>query len=327
VIAGTRSSTLAVGGNDSASSKGAGDSGRLCILIPTTDRHVWLARFTAARIRRLWRNPPPIRFCGVSGADDECWLPLRNDPADWIGIAASAVEDLKDNFDRAYLVLDDHPPLWRCHEVHLNHTLPRLLGELEATYIGLNGWGPGRRGRRPNGEILDKKHFRLERVSDDFRWKYSLHPGLWDLAGLAAVLEISGRDRAPQKRTAWYFERTAGKLNEQLPLGLRGGAYRVCGGAMTRGVLRLPVDRFIAVLLTSCSAITGRLAPMGRWSRLERLQEAFDQYYEGPYPLFWSGVLQKGALNSRFFTYLACHAMVGYRRELLRAYREQAPSW
>lgn len=296
---------------------------RLCILIPTTRRYRWMAEFTCDRIHKYWRFAPPIYFCGVGDQPGEAWLPLENDPRDWIGIVDSAAGALAQQFDSVYLILDDHPPVWRCHERHLNHTLPRLLHELDAAYIGLNGWGPGRVGRTPLGEVLDERHYRLERVRADFRWKYSLHPGLWNLSRLRQLLNHCGARRNPEERTVWYFERQAGAVDSGLPAGLAGGAYRICGRLMSRSTLRYRMERLATVLIRLCGVVASsvRLHPVSRF--LHCMRTAMEHYYEGPYPLLWSGVLRKGSINPHFLLYLACHGKLRYRSQLLKAHECQ----
>ncbi|MCG6872121.1 MAG: hypothetical protein LJE84_07500 [Gammaproteobacteria bacterium] len=262
------------------------ESGRTCILVSASEPTVWLARFTAERIAQCWSAHPPLFFCGSQNTPDERWL-RRGDPhEDWIGILRSAVSELgRRGYTRMYLVLDDHPPLFRCHAGHLNETLPHYLDELDAVYIGLNGWGQG---REPCGRVL-ANHHRVENVAADFRWKFSLHPGLWNLAALSRLLDWMLETLPPERRSAWVFERFGG--GEQLPDEDRWQhrCYRVSGIDMTASAARRVVRNVEWVAWRGLNAVAER-GPRGLRRRIDFLR----RYYEGPYPLFWSGLMQKG---------------------------------
>ena len=109
--------------------------GDLCILIPTFEKYRAVAEFTRGKLDRHWPGHPPVFLCGLPG-DDPAFLPLRDDPADWMQLVRSAAADLQARgFRRCYLVLDDHPPMDDCHVTHLNHTLPRFMEDLGASFI------------------------------------------------------------------------------------------------------------------------------------------------------------------------------------------------
>lgn len=293
----------------------------LCILIPTFDRYRAVAEFTRTKLDQHWPGHPPIFFCGLSGpAQSPSFLELRDDPADWMALVRSAVVDLQGRgFRQCYLVLDDHPPMDRCHVAHLNETLPRLMSELGASFINLHGWGQS---RPPQGTALGARYFRLEQPAREYLWKFALHPGLWDLEALAMILEVLLRNSDPSERTCWKFERRAGAADFELPTRWRETAYRVCGTAMTARPARhlhafgRRVELFAFDVLRFFLRI---FAGQPARDRFDARYLGVYHFYDGPYPLFWSGVMKKGRLNDDLLFFLRWHRRRKQLDELHRA--------
>lgn len=288
------------------------------ILMSSCDRYERIAQLTTTLISRFWDPHPPIALCGLS-RPAEGRLALKSDPADWMSVARDAVDDLlAAGAHCCYVVLDDHPPLARCHVAHLNHTLPRLMGELDAACISMNGWGPGREGRRPAGERLDGNRYHIERLPRDYRWSFTLHPGLWNLEALRALLTVLIDSLPAEQRSPWRFERESVRVAESLPAKTARDSYRVCGRDMTASRARWVMHL----------AALGGLRAMRRATRVTggSLHKAFDrrvellgQYYEGPYPLYWSGAVQAGRPNHALLEFLSMIGRRGLARELLAA--------
>lgn len=278
----------------------------LCILIPTFERYRTVAQFTRAKLDEHWPGHPPIFFCGLSGpAGDETFLPLRDDPADWMALVRTAVSDLQARgFRQCYLILDDHPPLDRCHARHLQETLPRLMDRLNASFINLLGWGQ----HRPRqGQILGAEDSHIEKPAREYPWKFALHPGLWDLRAFSDILDVLLKNSDLRERTCWKFERRAGMEDFPLPEQWRDTAYRVCGRAMSAR----PGHPFRAWQRRAELAGFDLLRFFIRVLRGPQARERFDarylgvyHFYEGPYPLFWSGLMKKGRLNSDLVFFL-----------------------
>jgi hypothetical protein len=280
------------------------NSSKTCILIPTFADYIAVAAVTRSLLSRYWPQHPAAFFAGLpeSLSPGPC-LPLRSDVKDWCSIVADACDDLAEmGYTDVYLILDDHPPLNPCHDQHLNATLPQCRRELNATYIGLNGWGYGRSGRRANGAIYPRKYWRMERVDGAFAWRFSLHPGLWSLRRLGALARAVETQNPPGRRTAWNFERMANNNDLPVDFDCANTCYRVCGYRMTASRVRYLIYRaaYLSLLL---------------YRRLESLSagpadddvliNALGYYYEGPYPLFWSGLIVQGRLNPTLLRYVA----------------------
>lgn len=287
------------------------------ILVPSCDRYEQVATLTTRLISRFWDRHPPLALCGLSRSG-HARLALRSDPADWMSVLRDAVEDLQGAGVRCcYLVLDDHPPLARCHARHLNRTLPALMPELSAACIGLNGWGPGREGRRPAGERLDGSRYRLEHLPAEYRWSFALHPALWSLDSLHALLEALIASLPPEHRSPWRFEREAVRAAGALPASVAREAYRVSGRDMTASRARRAIH-----LAALQGARAMRRATRGTGALHRALHYRVDllgQYYDGPYPLFWSGAVQAGKPNHALLEFLSMIGRRALARELLAA--------
>ncbi len=290
--------------------------GRIGILISTCERYRPMALFTAQQLRRLWENTPPLFSCGLESAlDPKCAeLPLRDDPKDWMAVTLSACLDLRSRgISQAYVILDDHPPLARCHAEHLNRTIPEMMNELGATSISLSGYGQR---RRRMGQILRWRSWDVDRVPATELWKFPLHPALWDLNALQAILEHLMATLPVEEHTPWAFERKGGDPDSTLPDHLKANSYRLCGEQMTSRPgyflrhLPLRFAQFGADVLRFATSIVG--GDQAR-ARMDSALRWLDCPYDGPYPLFWSGLMAKGKINPHLATYLS----VTGRRHLL----------
>jgi hypothetical protein len=283
----------------------------VCILISTCNRYSKLASLTVELINKHWKNHPPVFVCGL---DDQYLngayvLPLMVDGKDWVGIVRSATDHLIGlGYKKCYLILEDHIPLGTCNEIHLNTTLPALMNELGAAYIGLHGWDQN---TTSDGIRLGRRYRYLQHQSDNFLWRYALHPALWDtraLAGISSVLMDPGDDLS--LRSAWAFERRAGTLqtNEWGP------SYRVCGLGMLGGRDRLPrsVNRHIKFLLLNTLLWVIKIL-FGKTVQSKAVNFFMHEllFFDGPYPMYWSGVMQKGKLNKNLEKYLLVHRRRG----------------
>lgn len=278
------------------------DSRSLAILLSACDKYAPLAKLTASRLDQLWAAHPPIYFSGLSpGALDSGNLaPLTCVATDWMLVTRQACEYLLERgFKLCYLVLDDHPPFGPCHAVHLNETLPDLMMKLKAMSISLLGWGQGRTVR---GTVLGADRCRLECLPADYLWRFSLHPGLWDLRKLTGLLQHLIESTSPTDHTAWKFERVAGEAKSRSE---NETCYKVHGLSLARHPFALP--RAFAL-----SGMRGA-ADLVRVIRRRLLQnDGADEllfrgayhFYDGPYPMFWSGLMQKGKLNRDVISFL-----------------------
>lgn len=287
----------------------------ICILLSTCDKYIKLAELTVALIDQRWKDHPPIFVCGLSspcGGNAEM-LPLHNDSQDWIGIARSAAQQLLEKgYQKCYVILDDQPPITICHETHLNINLPALMDSLHATYIGLHGWDQN---TLSDGRILGFEYYFLQHQADSFLWQYALHPALWDIRAFLNMTELlyeTGND--VKSRSIWAFERRSGAVPSPFPSDLQGRSYRVFGLGMAGGkfrLLRAVLRRLFYLSVNVWSLVVKKL--FGADARQKFIESVIHEtlFFDGPYPLYWSGVMQKGSLNKNFERFLLAHKQDG----------------
>ncbi|CAN5787234.1 hypothetical protein BH09VER1_BH09VER1_18450 [soil metagenome] len=282
---------------------------KVCILISTCERYRPLAAFTVERLRLFWRDHPPLFSCGLeSTLSPGCSvLPLVGDPADWMAVTRAACADLlQRGFSHAYVILDDHPPLALCHARHLNHTLPAMAQALEAVSLSLSGYGQ----RRPRlGRSVRWRGWDLDRVSSTELWKFPLHPALWDLTALQGILDFLLAALPPSEHTPWAFERKGGDPSTPLPDKWKSSSYRINGARLAArpffALRHLPL-RLAQILSEGLIMISGLVAGPKLRDRTRARFRWLSCPYDGPYPLFWSGLMAKGKVNSHLVSY--CHA-------------------
>jgi len=292
---------------------------RTCILISTFEKCRRLAEWTAHRIESEWKDHPPVFYAGLD-ADCDASLGFHGESSDWMSVNRDAVMRLQEKgYTHAYLVLDDHPPVGRCHEVFLNEELPRLAVELNSAYIGLLGYGQ----HRPlEGRRLGLNHARLERSNPDYRWKFSLHPGLWKLESLEQILKSRMDLYHGKNRTPWNFERQRDDRDfaERFPSFRIDGASCSTGGIVCAGSLLADAfQRFIADCVLFLAKHRGG-QPL-RDAMEIRLHWVFGRY-QGPYPMFWSGCMRKGKVNQDFEKWVQTHGSPRIQADWARAKTE-----
>lgn len=273
------------------------------ILMPTAPRYLPLAQWTCGQIEMFWPSHPRIFLCGAEG--DARALPLRDDPRDWMRVAASACADLlADGFRQAYVILDDHPPIAACHVEHLRETLPGMMEDLGMTSLVTGGYGPL---NRRKGKVTRWKGFSPECLPLSQPWKLPLHPALWNLQRLHDILVHLIQHLPDAEHTPWAFERIGSDLEKG---GVREDWLSACWRVNARETatpeaLRLHNFRDILLRKTMTLCGYGPLIFGGRSGR-EAFQTAIAGLRHpriGPYPCFWSGVMKKGRLNTDYLFY------------------------
>lgn len=285
---------------------------RTCILISTFEKYRRLAEWTARRIDFEWENHPPLFYAGLD-ADGDASLGFYGESSDWMSVNLDAVKRLREQgYTHVYLILDDHPPVGRCNHRCLNEELPGVAVDLDAAYIGLLGYGQhrAREGARVVGGGLI-----LERSSPGYRWKFSLHPGLWKLESLELILGARMNFYAGKDRSPWNFERHRDdrEFTERFPSFRIHGASRSAGGITNRGAMVADaVRRFFA----DCALFMAKLSG-GQTKRdaMEiRLHWIYGSY-RGPYPMFWSGCMRQGKVNPDFEKWVSSHGHPAIRSD------------
>ena len=298
------------------------------ILSPVYQPYRWLAPVLRDQLARHWPGHPPLVCAGLT-AEEAAGLPalaVRDAalPRDWCVFMRDACETLRQRgVTRCYLIPEEHPPLGPCHALHLNETLPRLLDELGASYISLLGWDNRRSVHY--GRPLGKDRWHLRDLRAPLAPRFQLHPALWRLEALIACLDAT---LALPNHSPWSFEVTVRHPGAPLPRAMKDGCYRVSAAAMSvreGGTLRRAVRVWRHAGWRKLSALTSWLPPRARQAAWAALK--FDHFFDdGPYPLFFGGVMVKGGLNRYYCRHLA-RGGSGMNAPLLQAIRERHPDF
>jgi hypothetical protein len=265
----------------------------LCILISTFPDCLDIAEFTALRIKKFWEHHPHIFFCGVKEGE----LPVSSISSDWMTILLESCDKLwQQGFRKIYLILDDHPPLGPCHSLHLNKTIPSVMQEFQAICISLLGTGQG---RPPFGRPVASHGFSFDHIHPNQLWKFSLHPALWNLEILRGLLRTMIGSLPHSERTPWAFERWGGSPEAPFPTDWKSASYRIEGHSMRMQNLHPLID--IAKRPARGLELFAHL--FGKGALVQRPLGFLRHFYDGPYPLIWSGLMKKKAVNPDFLYY------------------------
>ncbi|MEI6168069.1 MAG: hypothetical protein WCS52_12835 [bacterium] len=278
----------------------------IAILLSTCDAYQPVANFTLGRLDTCWPDHPEVFICGLTRPalkPDAC-LPFIGNPRDWIGITLQAVTALEARgIEWLYLILDDHAPFGPCNAQYLNHTLPDTAARLGAIQVNLMGWDQ----HQPQaGTVLGASDLHWQRNAPDFRWKFSLHPGFWHVPTLARILRQL-RASQPEALSARAFEGSMDRAARELDPDLCSRTYQVCGDGYAIGGrwFERPMPRRLALQGIHIARWTARLAGKAMLERLDRHLLSYLRYLNGPYPMFWSGLIQAGTFQNYAGRFLA----------------------
>jgi len=295
----------------------------LCILVSVYHPYKWVADFTHRFMDRFWPDHPPLFFCGLTSeeAGDLPHIPCRDKalPRSWAKFVRDACEDLAARgYKKCYFLLEDHPPLGPCHVGHLNETLPELLDVMGAAYIGLMGWDNRRFLAR--GPVLANGLMHLTASESP---RFHLHPSLFRLDVLTGCLDLLLQQK---NQTPWGFEKTCDKADNSLPEEWKQGCYQIRGedlavhpsvglGRLLRTAERKFYHRAMSLVPVSQKLGLG----MAFWDAL-----GYDDFfYNGPYPMFYAGVMSRGKVNPFLLKYLERHKSDSSLQELIAASKAQ----
>jgi len=300
---------------------------RLCVLITVYHPYRWTAPFTWQMIQKFWPEHPPVFFCGLTAeeAGDLPHIPIEDGalPRVWADFAFSAATKLRaDGFEAVYFFLEDHMPLGRCHAENMRNLLPSLLNSLPASYIGLMGWD-NRRFATRGGPVLPADRHRLMHLTASLSPRFHLHPSLFRTDVLVACLEALTTHTKPNP---WGFEKLCDKPNAPLPEEFKRNCYQICGGELAiekPGHLRRLfecIERWVFHRAMSLVPYAFKIN-CGTWLA-KRI--GFDNFFfNGPFPMFYSGVMANGRVNPFFLKYLKSRRDADFEG-LIKAAEERA---
>jgi len=278
---------------------------KIGILVPVWRDYGWIAPIALEAIGKHWPSHPELWFCGLGGDQSEGLPVILLDPSvdrsNWTDVLSEGVRGMRERgFDAIYLIAEEHIPLSGCHEEHLNCTIPSLMVELSASYISLMGWDNRR--FTSKSPVFGMRHFELKHLVGSRDPRFHLHPALWSSETLEQCCALAVEDKT-KMGSAWHFEKACGKSSSGLPLEVESGCYQICS---SRLALRPPsrisemfrfIERFtFHKLMALYPLISHPKFAKVYWEALQ-----FDNVFcDGPYPMFFSGIMAKGGLN-RFF--------------------------
>jgi len=285
------------------------DPARLCLLVTVYHPYRWVAPLTRKLLDRFWPDHPPLFFCGLTSEEAGdlphiAW-PDSALPRVWADFALAAARELQARgFEACYFLLEDHPPLAPCHQDHLNHTLPRALNELPASYVALMGWDNRRFATR--GGPIGGRH-RLMHLTAPQAPRFHLHPSLFRMEALVACLENLA---ASAKPNPWGFEKLNDKVDAALPEEFKAHCHQISGEELAlqkpsvlEQAARMAERQFYHRAMSLFPLLNKVGLGMTFWDAL-----GFDNFfYNGPFPMFYSGVMARGRVNPAFLRHLEQH--------------------
>lgn len=270
----------------------------LCLLVSVYHPYRWVAESTARLLDAFWPEHPPLFFCGLTSEEAGTLphLPCPDPalPRSWAGFVKDACAQLRARgFDSCYFLLEDQPPLAHCDHRHLTETIPGLMGKLSGVYCGLMGWDNRRFTTR--APVLSAENRHLMHLAPPRAPRFHLHPSWWRLETLEACARLVLQT---PKHTPWNFEKTCDKDDADLPAAWKAGCYQISAEALLPPAFGLKLarraERFLFHRLMALAPLARRLGfGPAYWDAI-----GFDDFfYEGPYPMFYAGVMSRGRLN------------------------------
>lgn len=267
-------------------------------------------------MQRHWPSHPPVSFIGLSGSDLPC-LPLAvsTDRGNWTAVLREGVRQIRGKgVEYVYLIAEEHVPLAACHEGHLNETLPRLMEEMPAAYISLMGWDNRR--YTSKSPVLGRERFRMKHLTASRDPRFHLHPALWRTDVLEACCEQALQD-VPKNGSAWHFEKVNDRIENSLPSAWKEQCYQICAEALSARPAS-SARRFAGICERAVFHKLMALYPLipsrplaNRYARAV----GFDDFFcDGPYPMFYSGIMAKGEINPYLAKFLRRRAPFLFER-------------
>lgn len=274
------------------------------ILVPVWVNYRWIAPLTKSLIGRQWADHPEIWFCGLQEAPESGWnvIPL-SEPAEsgnWTRVLLDGVDGMiARGFDTLYIIPEEHVPLAKCRDQVLNHTLPDLMVRLDALHISLMGWDNRRYVSK--SPVLPKTEHQLKHLTGPHDPRFHLHPALWNADAARTCCKIALENKSAGG-SAWHFEKCTAGPDAPIPADWKTRCYQIRASvfsAQPPGRISETGSWCERAFFHKLMALVPHL-PKPWVSAYLRNIPFDDVFCDGPYPMFYSGIMAKGGLN-RFF--------------------------
>ncbi len=278
------------------------------ILVPVWVNYRWAAPLTKSLLDRHWAEHPDIWFCGLEAAPEAGWnvIPMSNpgECTNWTRVLLDGVEGMiARGFDTLYIIPEEHVPLAKCRAEDLNVTLPDLMLRLDALYISLMGWDNRRFVSK--SPLLPRSDHHLKHLTGPRDPRFHLHPALWNAEAARTCCNIALANKSAGG-SAWHFEKCTADPDAPIPAGWRNRCYQIRASALSGN----PRSRLGAAMSWCDRAFFHKLMAVvphlpKPWASLcLRLIPFEDVFCDGPYPMFYSGIMTKGGPNRFFVRFL-----------------------
>ncbi len=279
----------------------------ICILIPVYHPYRWMAPWMARFLKKFWPGHPPIFFCGLTSeeAGDLPHIPCSNEtlPRNWAQFTEEACSTLLERgFKKCYFIGEDHLPLGPCHSEHLNVTLPALMDRLGASYLGLLGWDNRRQLLRNPVSTVDGH--RIVHLIDKESPRFHIHPCLFRLDVLKGCLAYLQKQ---EKQTPHGFEKACEKADADLPAEWKDSCYQINGEEFSvnpRNTLGRLLHTAECTFFHRLMGVYPTMQKLGLGSAFWKAMGFENFFYQGPIPMFYSGIMVRGGTSSFFVSYV-----------------------
>jgi hypothetical protein len=158
------------------------------------------------------------------------------------------------------------------------------------------------------------RDWELDHCTKSNLWKFPLHPALWRLDALREILGHLVVALPENEQTPWAFERKGGAADSGLPESLTMHSYRIEGRSKAAKKYPAKFEWLKSSTDLYRYAVRKIAGEQARAAVDERIL-GIHHYYHGPYPLIWSGLMRKGAVNQNALFLF----MVGRRNDWIEA--------
>jgi hypothetical protein len=169
----------------------------------------------ADHVDRMWPSHPPLFYALAAGRRAPYGRILETEAAAWTSVLLAGLEQLRERgYSHAFVLLEDHVPLWPCDEALLADQLRIALDhDLRCLYFCKHEWPWGSTEHRfepegrvrgwPEIDVVTLEGYRLARMPRNDLHYNRCQPALWKIDDYIALLREAVRSGVEDP---WSFE-------------------------------------------------------------------------------------------------------------------------